>query len=126
MNSKNYSTLTPQEWRVVKAVSSGRQTKEIADYLCKSSRTVINQIQSIYEKLGIPHNLSSLAIWDICKENNLELPDFIRKTMMSLLLLAHLSSLNNVEHNENNPSRRLRRFRRPTKEYTIISITQTA
>ena len=101
------SKLTPQEWRVVAAFATGRVTKEVSKHLCKSSSTVINQLQSIYKKLNIPHNIGALVVWYMCKKNNLELPEFIRKAGAIILLAIFFSTL----QTENDIARRARRGR---------------
>ncbi len=45
--------LTPSERRVAQLVARGMRNDEIAEYMCRSRRTVEFQLNSIYRKLGI-------------------------------------------------------------------------
>jgi PAS domain S-box-containing protein len=58
--SQAYADLTPQEIRVAEAVKSGRTTKEIADLLCLSGKTVDYHRNNIRRKLGL--NRRSLSL----------------------------------------------------------------
>lgn len=55
-----YFDLTPQEIRVADFVKSGRTTKEIADMLCISAKTVDYHRDSIRRKLGLRNRAESL------------------------------------------------------------------
>ncbi len=115
--AKRDGSLSPQEWRVSEAFASGRTTKEVADHLCKSTSTVVSQLQSIYEKKSIPHNLNALVIWYMCQLHEIELPEFMRKAGATLLLALFLSTL----QTDNDITRRSRRVRgrRTRTEYNM-------
>jgi len=55
-----YFDLTPQEIRVADCVKSGRTTKEIADMLCISAKTVDYHRDNIRRKLGLRNRAESL------------------------------------------------------------------
>jgi DNA-binding NarL/FixJ family response regulator len=52
--------LTPQERRVAEAVSHGGSTREVAEALVLSPRTVEFHLANVYRKLGV-HNRAQLA-----------------------------------------------------------------
>ena len=62
-NSANriFIELSEQEDRVAQMIGSGLEAKEVADIRCKAVATIRNQMQSIYEKLGVK-NRSELSI----------------------------------------------------------------
>ena len=104
--------LTPQEWIVVEIVTDGRTIKEVANKLNKSVHTVNNQIQSVYEKLDLPHNLNALTRWYVCNKYTLELPDYLKSMGVTLLLFL---MVNTIWHNSNNEMRRPSRVRTRTE-----------
>ena len=107
--------LTPEEIRVAECCTTGRTTKEMADHLGKSVHTIFRQIQSIYEKARIPHNLTSLAVWYLCRTHGIALPEFIRRCGASLLLALFLTTVTHTD----DLYRRSRRSRR-AREYEWI------
>jgi DNA-binding CsgD family transcriptional regulator len=59
--SKRYG-LTPREIEIANLVIAGKKTKEIADELCRSSKTVKNHLSNIYYKTGVSNRLELLAL----------------------------------------------------------------
>lgn len=115
---KSLSTsLTTQELRVAEAFAEGRTTKEVAEHLCKSTSTVTGQIQSIYEKKNLPHNINALSIWYLCKKYGLELPELLRRAGATLLLLIFFSTI--CGENEMRRTRRVRRTTTGQRKQTI-------
>jgi DNA-binding NarL/FixJ family response regulator len=55
-----WDTLTRQERRVLKMIAEGCKTKDIADYLCISSKTVAKHRANLMEKLNI-HDVANLT-----------------------------------------------------------------
>ena len=51
--SQTYLNLTPTEIEVANLIRHGRNSKEIADIMCLSTRTIYNHRKSIRKKLGI-------------------------------------------------------------------------
>jgi len=58
--NQTYFDLTPQEIRVAECVKSGHTTKEIADSLCISCKTVDYHRDQIRRKLGLKNSHTSL------------------------------------------------------------------
>jgi DNA-binding CsgD family transcriptional regulator len=58
--SQAYFDLTPQEVRVAECVKNGHTTKEIADMLCISTKTVDYHRDRIRRKLGLKTRHASL------------------------------------------------------------------
>lgn len=56
-----FAELSEQEDQVAQMIGSGLEAKEVAEARCKSVATIRNQMQSIYEKLGV-RNRSELSI----------------------------------------------------------------
>ena len=54
--SKNYG-LTPREMEIIRAVTTGMRTREIAQQLSISEQTVKHHITSIFDKLGVYNRL---------------------------------------------------------------------
>lgn len=52
-SSAPLATLTPQERIVARAVARGRSTREVANLLVVSPRTVESHLSRIYRKLGL-------------------------------------------------------------------------
>jgi DNA-binding NarL/FixJ family response regulator len=46
--------LTARELQVLRLISSGRTSKEIADELCLSERTIDRHVSNILSKLDVP------------------------------------------------------------------------
>ena len=61
-NAARISTLTAREREVTTLVASGLTTKQIADRLFISEKTVRNHLVSIYSKLGLSYRLE-LAVY---------------------------------------------------------------
>lgn len=55
--------LTENEKLITQMIASGKSVKEVADKICKSQRTITNQIQVIYDKTGIERRLNALAAY---------------------------------------------------------------
>lgn len=55
--------LTQNERLITQMIASGKSVKEVADKICKSQRTITNQIQVIYDKTGIARRLNALAAY---------------------------------------------------------------
>ncbi len=62
----DYEALTDREKQVLKLVAEGRTSKEIADLLCLSVKTVMAHRANIMEKLGI-HNKTELIKYALRK-----------------------------------------------------------
>jgi DNA-binding NarL/FixJ family response regulator len=60
----SWETLTERERQVLKLVGEGYASKEIADYLCISVKTVEKHRANIMEKCGL-HNVSNLTAYAI-------------------------------------------------------------
>jgi DNA-binding NarL/FixJ family response regulator len=60
--TSSWDTLTQRENEVLKLVGEGYKTKEIADYLCISWKTVQKHRANIMDKLGL-HSASSLTAY---------------------------------------------------------------
>ena len=58
-SSTSWDTLTKREREILKMIAEGYKNKEIADYLCVSSKTVEKHRANLMKKLDI-HNASSL------------------------------------------------------------------
>jgi len=58
----NDGGLTPVETRIVAAVAAGRTSREVADELFLSVRTVDSHLGRIYRKLGL-RSRTELARW---------------------------------------------------------------
>ena len=66
MEHDPYNGLTNREREVLKLVAEGRTTREIADLLCVSAKTVLGHRTKIMEKLDI-HNRTELVKYAIRK-----------------------------------------------------------
>ena len=62
-----FSLLSLSERTIVRLVGHGNSTKDIADLLSLSSRTIEKHRANIIAKLNLPKEKNSLAIW--AKEN---------------------------------------------------------
>ena len=51
--SPSIAQLTPGQLRIAMSAAAGRSSRQIADEFVVSIRTVQNQLQRVYEKLGI-------------------------------------------------------------------------
>ena len=60
----SWETLTERERQVLKLVGEGFASKEIADYLCISVKTVEKHRANIMDKCGL-HNVSALTAYAI-------------------------------------------------------------
>lgn len=80
--------LTANEMLIVETIASGRSDKETAYHLSKAYQTLKNTKNKIFDKLDIPHNTSALVAWYYCQKSGIDLPDFIRKTTASIILLG--------------------------------------
>ena len=98
--------VTKQEWLVIEAIADGRTIKEVAQKLNKSGHTVNNQIQSVYEKLNLPHNLNALTLWYVCKKFKIALPEFMKNLGVTLMLfLMSFTIYQNYDDELRKPSR---------------------
>ena len=61
-----WDTLTRQERRILKLIAEGLKNKEIADYLCISTKTAAKHRANLMEKLDI-HNVAALTAFAIGK-----------------------------------------------------------
>jgi DNA-binding CsgD family transcriptional regulator len=59
--SSTKAALTPQEHNVVEAVVAGHSTREIADLLVLSPRTVETHLSSVYRKFGVKGRAALVA-----------------------------------------------------------------
>jgi DNA-binding NarL/FixJ family response regulator len=64
--TSSWDRLTQREKEVLKLIGEGYKTKEIADYLCISWKTVQKHRANIMDKLGV-HNASALTAYAIEK-----------------------------------------------------------
>jgi len=62
----SWDTLTKQERKILKLIAEGYKTKEIADYLCISSKTVAKHRANLMQKLDL-HSVSALTVFAIAK-----------------------------------------------------------
>lgn len=110
--------LTANEMLIVETIASGRSDKETAYHLSKAYQTLKNTKNKIFDKLDIPHNTAALVAWYYCKTNNIDLPDFMRKTTASILLLGlFLSATTSLNETY---ARRVRRGRRDETEVVVM------
>lgn len=58
---QDFKLLTPRELEILEHVAKGSQTKEIADQLQVSHRTVGTHLRNIYEKLQVPSRAAAVA-----------------------------------------------------------------
>ena len=61
-----WDTVTRQERRILKLIAEGLKNKEIADYLCISTKTAAKHRANLMEKLDI-HNVAALTAFAIGK-----------------------------------------------------------
>jgi DNA-binding CsgD family transcriptional regulator len=54
--------LTPREIEITNLAIAGKSTKDIADDLCRSHKTVKNHLSNIYYKMGVSNRLELLAV----------------------------------------------------------------
>lgn len=54
--------LTEREFEVLEAVARGERSKEIAEHLGISERTVKTYLASIYNKLGVDSRAAAIAV----------------------------------------------------------------
>jgi DNA-binding NarL/FixJ family response regulator len=64
---KPETNLTPREEQVLKLVAKGKSSKQIADLLCISERTVTTYRQLLMEKLNI-HSVAGLTQYAITRK----------------------------------------------------------
>lgn len=64
MKESNLDILSPREQEIVKLISEGLSSREIADSLEVSPRTIEAHRANIYRKLGM-HNLADLIKYSI-------------------------------------------------------------
>ena len=62
----SWDTLTRQERRVLKLIAEGFKNKEIADYLCISTKTAAKHRANLMEKLDL-HTVAALTVFAIGK-----------------------------------------------------------
>jgi len=62
----SFDTLTQREREVLKLIAEGYKNREIADYLCISTKTVVKHRANLMEKMDI-HNVSALTAFAIEK-----------------------------------------------------------
>jgi len=62
----SWDTLTQREREVLKLIAEGYKNREIADYLCISTKTVVKHRANLMEKLDL-HNASALTAFAIEK-----------------------------------------------------------
>ena len=109
--------LTRRQTDIVDLVATGRTVKEVADVLDLSQQTIFNTLSLIYNRIKIPRNLSALAIWRVCTQHSIELPDFIRRAGATAFLILFTLTMN-----IDNEFTRLRRCRARVRrnEYEIV------
>jgi len=59
-SSSGWDTLTERERQILKLIAEGKKNKEIAEYLCISTKTVERHRANLMEKLDL-HNVSALT-----------------------------------------------------------------
>jgi DNA-binding NarL/FixJ family response regulator len=64
--TSSWDTLTQREREILKLIAEGYKSKEIADSLCISVKTVIKHRSNLMEKLDL-HNISALTAFAIEK-----------------------------------------------------------
>jgi DNA-binding NarL/FixJ family response regulator len=64
--TSSWDTLTQREREILKLIAEGYKSKEIADFLCISVKTVIKHRSNLMEKLDL-HNISALTAFAIEK-----------------------------------------------------------
>lgn len=64
--------LTPRQFEIAQLVASGKSNRDIAAFLCVSTRTVENHLYSMYAKLGV-RSRTELAIL-VYRHSGLPLP----------------------------------------------------
>ena len=62
----SWDTVTKQERKILKLIAEGYKTKEIADYLCISNKTVAKHRSNLMQKLDL-HSVSALTTFAIGK-----------------------------------------------------------
>lgn len=108
--------LTREEERVVSYLAWGASHKMIANKLCKSVRTVVNQVSSASQKLGIVP--SELSAWWFCNHPGLTFDLSPIKRKGGAIILMALFSIQVLQINDT-IARRVRRTRRNEIEYTL-------
>lgn len=108
--------LSHAEWKVAELVGQGMSVEAIAKTRNRSSYTIVRQIQSCYDKLNIPRQLNALAVWYVCMVNKIDIPDYIKKGVAILLVVAAINT------HATNPLRRPRMIARRTRTEFITEI----
>jgi DNA-binding CsgD family transcriptional regulator len=88
--------LTPREAEVAELLAWGSAKKEVADWLCISTRTVENTTRNIYEKISI-QKATELCVWWFCTHCGVsfDLSPIKRQLLSIALLLIILPQLAN-------------------------------
>jgi len=91
------AVLTRRQAEVTELIAWGATTKNVANILNRSTRTIENTIRSVYERTGVT-KVNELSAWYFCTHYNIPLTmsPLIRRTV-AVVLLAVFSMFINAE-----------------------------
>lgn len=91
------AVLTRRQAEITELIAWGATTKDVANILHRSTRTIENTIRSVYERTGVT-KVNELSAWYFCTHYSIPLTmsPLIRRTV-AVVLLAIFSMFFNVE-----------------------------
>lgn len=112
--------LTKREVQIVERIAFGFSTKEIADEICRSERTVVNTIQSVYNKLHIRRSFNALTAWYYITKFNLEIDGIPLKNRIIAVWFFFLILPNTLDLEDKQVQLKRLARRNVKKEYTLV------
>lgn len=112
--------LTKREVQIVERIAFGFSTKEIADEICRSERTVVNTIQSVYNKLHIRRSYNALTAWYYITKFNLEIDGIPLKNRIIAIWFFFLILPNTLNLEDKQVQLKRLARRNIKKEYALI------